>query len=46
MGQTPEWCECRLKNVDHKDDPWVLADRIAHVFYVLDPEIRKYVVVS
>jgi hypothetical protein len=35
-----------LKNVDHKDDPWVLADRIAHVFYVLDPEIRKYVVVS
>jgi hypothetical protein len=24
----------------------VLADRVAHVFYVLDPETRKYVVVS
>jgi hypothetical protein len=35
-----------LKNVGHQDDPWVLADRIAHVFYVLDPETVKYVVVS
>jgi hypothetical protein len=21
----------------HKDDPWVLAERVAHVFYVNDP---------
>jgi hypothetical protein len=35
-----------LKNVGHQDDPWVLADRVAHVFYVLDPEIGKYVIVS
>jgi hypothetical protein len=34
-----------LKNLGHKDDPWVLADRVAQVFYVLDPEIRKYIVV-
>jgi hypothetical protein len=35
-----------LKNVVHKDDPWVLADHVAQVFYVLDPEIGKHVVVS
>jgi hypothetical protein len=35
-----------LKNVGHKDDPWVLVDRVAQVFYVLDPESRKHVVVS
>jgi hypothetical protein len=35
-----------LKNVDHKDDPWVLADRVVQVFYVLDPETRKHIVVS
>jgi hypothetical protein len=35
-----------LKNVGHKDDLWVLADRAAQVFYVLDPEIGKHVVVS
>jgi hypothetical protein len=35
-----------LKNLGHEDDPWVLADRVAQVFYVLDPETRKYVVVS
>jgi hypothetical protein len=23
-----------LKNLGHKDDPWVLADRVAQVFYV------------
>jgi hypothetical protein len=34
-----------LKNVGHKDDPWVLADRVAQVFYVLDTEIEKDVVV-
>jgi hypothetical protein len=35
-----------LKNVGHHDDPWVLADRVAQVFYVLDLETGKYVVVS
>jgi glucose dehydrogenase len=34
-----------LKNLGHKDDPWVLADRVAQVFYVLDPETGKYIVV-
>jgi hypothetical protein len=33
-----------LKNVGHQDDPWVLADRVTHVFYVFDPEIGKHVV--
>jgi hypothetical protein len=54
MGQTPEWCERGqlrltlddLKNIGHKDDPWVLANRVTQVFYVLDPETRKHVVVS
>jgi hypothetical protein len=31
-----------LKNEGHKDDPWVLADRVAQVFYVLNPETRKH----
>jgi hypothetical protein len=35
-----------LKNVGHKDDPLVLAGRVTQVFYVLDPETRKHVVVS
>jgi hypothetical protein len=35
-----------LKNVGHQDDLWVLADRVAHVFYVLDPETGKHIVVS
>jgi hypothetical protein len=35
-----------LKNVGHQDDPWVLADRVTLVFYVLNPETGKYVVVS
>jgi hypothetical protein len=35
-----------LKNVGHQDDPWVLADRVAQVFYVLDSETGKYVVIS
>jgi hypothetical protein len=35
-----------LKNLGHKDDPWVLADRVAQVFYVLDPETGKHIVVS
>jgi hypothetical protein len=35
-----------LKNLGHKDDPWVLVDRVAQVFYVLDPETKKHIVVS
>jgi hypothetical protein len=35
-----------LKNLGHKDNPWVLADRVTQVFYVLDSETRKHVVVS
>jgi hypothetical protein len=35
-----------LKNVGHKDDPWVLVDCVAQVFYVLDPKTGKHVVVS
>jgi hypothetical protein len=35
-----------LENVGHQDDPWVIADRVAHVFYVLNPETGKHVVVS
>jgi hypothetical protein len=35
-----------LKNLGHKDDPWMLADRVAQVFYILDPETRKHIVVS
>jgi hypothetical protein len=35
-----------LKNVGHKDDPWVHADCVAQVFYILDPKTGKHVVVS
>jgi hypothetical protein len=35
-----------LKNVGHQDDQWVLANRVAHIFYVLHRETRKHVVVS
>jgi hypothetical protein len=35
-----------LKNVGHKDDSWVLADHVAQVFYVLDLETGKHIVVS
>jgi hypothetical protein len=35
-----------LKNLGHKDDPWVLTDRVAQVFYVLDLETGKHIVVS
>jgi hypothetical protein len=35
-----------LKNLGHKDDPWVLADYVAQVFYVLDSETGKHIVVS
>jgi hypothetical protein len=35
-----------LKNLGHKEDPWVLADRVAQFFYVLDPETGKDIIVS
>jgi hypothetical protein len=35
-----------LKNVGHQDDPRVLAYRVTHVFYVLDPETGKHIIVS
>ena len=35
-----------LKNVGHKDDPWVLAATVAQVFYILDPkDEKKHIVV-
>lgn len=34
-------------NVGHKNDPWVLADQAAQVFYVTDPsQLKKDIVVS
>jgi hypothetical protein len=33
-----------LQNVVHKDDPWVLAYRVAQVFYVFDTKTGKHVV--
>jgi hypothetical protein len=35
-----------LKILGHKDDPWVLADCVAQVFYVLKPETGKHIVTS
>jgi hypothetical protein len=35
-----------LKNLGHKEDPWVLADRVAQFFYVLDPKTGKDIIVS
>jgi hypothetical protein len=35
-----------LKKLGHKDDPWMLADRVTQVFYVLDPETEKHIIVS
>jgi hypothetical protein len=35
-----------LKILFHKDDSWVLADHVAQVFYVLDVETEKHIVVS
>jgi hypothetical protein len=26
-----------MRNVGHKDEPWVLASTVAQVFYILDP---------
>jgi hypothetical protein len=35
-----------LKILGHKDDSWVIVDRVAQVFYVLDSETGKHIVVS
>jgi hypothetical protein len=36
-----------LTNVGYKDDPWVLAERVAHVFYIDDPmNVKKHIAVS
>jgi hypothetical protein len=35
-----------LNNLGHKDDPWVLPDRVAQVYYILDLETGKHIVVS
>jgi hypothetical protein len=35
-----------LKNVGHNDDPCLLVDHVAQVFYVLDLETGKHVVIS
>jgi hypothetical protein len=35
-----------LRNVGHKDEPWVLAVTVAQVFYILDPkDEKKYIIV-
>jgi prophage antirepressor-like protein len=35
-----------LRNVSHKDEPWVLAATVAQVFYILDPkDEKKYIIV-
>jgi hypothetical protein len=35
-----------LRNVDPKDEPWVLTATVARVFYILDPkDEKKYIVV-
>jgi hypothetical protein len=35
-----------LKILGHKDDPWVLVDRVAQVFYVLGLETRKQKIIG
>jgi hypothetical protein len=36
-----------LANVGYKDDPWVLAKHVAHVFYIADPmNVKKHIAVS
>jgi hypothetical protein len=30
-----------LRNMGHKDEPWVLASTVAQVFYILDPKGKK-----
>jgi hypothetical protein len=35
-----------LKNLGQKDDPWVFADRVAQVLYVLIPETGIHIIFS
>jgi hypothetical protein len=36
-----------LRNVSHKDEPWVLALTVAQVFYILDPkDEKKHIVIT
>jgi hypothetical protein len=36
-----------LRNVGHKDEPWILEGIIAQVFYILDPkDEKKYIIFS
>jgi hypothetical protein len=36
-----------IANVGYKDDPWVLAKRVAQVFYIADPmNVKKHIGVS
>jgi hypothetical protein len=35
-----------LRNMGHKDEPWVLTSTVTQVFYILDPKDEKnYIVV-
>ncbi len=35
-----------LRNVGHKDEPWVLASTVAQVFYILDlKDEEKHIIV-
>jgi hypothetical protein len=35
-----------LRNVGHKDEPWVLAATVTQVFYILNPkDEKKYIIV-
>jgi hypothetical protein len=35
-----------LRNMGHKDEPWVLASTVAQVFYIFDPkDEKKHIVV-
>jgi hypothetical protein len=36
-----------LANVGYKDDPWILAERVAQVFYIADPmNVKKQIAIS
>jgi hypothetical protein len=36
-----------LANVGYKDDPWVLAEHVAQVFYIVDPiNVKKHIAIS
>jgi hypothetical protein len=30
-----------LRNVGHKDEPWVLSSNVAQVFYIFDPKDKN-----